>query len=161
MELGTCRKLRPLAIMLDTMASIMRAWRWVGVLLCRVMSAIQRLKRSMDHLQRPDCLRALEGHSSFLFLNPFQPKGPEVWIFLHVSASYTTFNLERPSPVLLILNLTPPWSRSGGFPPQHDTPTCAFRASAGGGDLCPSYVFVCTPSPLGAISPACSDLMLQ
>ena len=25
--------------------------------------------------------------------------------------------LERPSPVLLILNLTPPWVRSGGFPP--------------------------------------------
>ena len=64
------------------------------------MAAIQRLKRSMDHLQRPDCLRALEGPSSFLFLNPFPPKKLEVLIFLHFSSYYTTFiwkDLLRPA----------------------------------------------------------------
>ena len=60
---GTCRKLRPLRIMVDMMVSIMRAWGWDD--LCKVMAAIQRLKRRQDHLHSR-C--ALEQPSSFLTL---------------------------------------------------------------------------------------------
>ena len=69
MWLGTCRKLRPLWIMLDMMASIMRAWGWDD--LCKVMAAIQRLKRPWDHLQLSVCIgRAI---SSFLIQNLASP----------------------------------------------------------------------------------------
>ena len=58
---GTCRKLRALWIMVDKMVSIMRAWGWDD--LCKVMAAIQRLKRP-----RTTCSSqcALERPSSFL-----------------------------------------------------------------------------------------------
>ena len=65
---GTWRKLRPLRIMVDMMVSIMRAWGWDD--LCKVMAAIQRLKRP-----RTTCSSqcALEGPSSFLIQNLASP----------------------------------------------------------------------------------------
>ena len=83
---GTCRKLRALWIMVDMMVSIMRAWGWDD--LCKVMAAIQRLKRP-----RTTCSSqcALEGPSSFLIHNLASP-----WVEV-VGLS----NLASPPPVLL------------------------------------------------------------
>ena len=74
--------------MVDMMVSIMRAWGWDD--LCKVMAAIQRLKRPRTTCNGPDSLCALEGPSSFLILDLASP-----WVVEGLS------NLASPPPVLL------------------------------------------------------------
>ena len=86
----------------DMMVSIMRAWGWDD--LCKVMAAIQRLKRPRTTCNGPDSQCALEGPSSFLILNLASP-----WVIVRLS------DLASPPPVLLqagvgVATCTPTWA---------------------------------------------------
>ena len=118
---GTCRKLRALWIMVDMMVSIMRAWGWDD--LCKVMAAIQRLKRP-----RTTCSSqcALEGPSSFLIQNLASP-----WVEV-VGLS----NLASPP--------TCAFTARGGGGYLHCTPTCSPPLLL---SLLPAGVRCCITSP--------------
>ena len=112
---GTCRKLRPLWIMVDMLVSIMRAWGWDD--LCKVMAAIQRLKRP-----RTTCSSqcALERPSSFLIQNLAPP-----WVEV-VGLS----NLASPPPVLLQAGVGVATCTA----PPHAHPPCCYPSCLQGSD---------------------------
>ena len=100
---GTCRKLQPLWIMADMMVSIMRAWGWDD--LCKVMAAIQRLKRPGTTCNGLTLSVHWKEPSSFLILNLAPP-----WVIERLS------DLASPPPVLL----------QAGVGVATCTPTCCF-----------------------------------